>query len=38
MSKISVVLTIYGKDGELDKQLNDLSNQILKPDEVLIIN
>ena len=38
MSQISVVLTIYGNDGELDKQLNDLCNQILKPDEVLIVN
>ena len=38
MSNISVVLTIYGNDGDLDAQLNSLCKQVLKPDEVIIIN
>ena len=36
--KISVVLTIYGNDGNLYSQLNAIAKQTLLPDEVVIIN
>lgn len=36
--KISVVLSIFGNDGDIDKTLTCLSNQTKMPDELLIVN
>ena len=36
--KISVILSIFGNDGNLFKTLTCLSNQIKVPDELVIVN
>jgi glycosyltransferase involved in cell wall biosynthesis len=36
--KISVILSIFGNDGDIFKTLTCLSNQTKMPDELLIVN